>query len=375
MKITTNYYGDVYVWPFIPRYPFREALEWYTDLSESHVGGDSTAKFRNAPRLSFEIESTIPEDRIADTYINIYKGVASQWAVPYWPEREKISISAGATTLDSNYNLEPTSLAIIWQSSSRWEVVEVDSDYDISEVQESYYGAWIIPLRVGKMTPSPRFSQDTTRGLFSFFFRSDYNYEKDTDPLTQYNGYDFYDDDCLLMDNDGLVDSIVRRMDIMDNVTGAVSTYSPWDCTRRERQYRVLTQSRDSYKEFINFLYRRSGRYKPFWMPTAYEDLSLVSTGVLGSTISVELIETDECRNHIAIKANDQWYPFEIDSVVDGTNTNLFLTESVGIDAADVQKISYLGLHRLNTDRVEIEHLAGEQAQAAFPIMEVKFRD
>jgi hypothetical protein len=319
--------------------------------------------------------SVIPEDRIADTYINIYKGVALKWAIPYWPEREKISISAGATTVDSEYQLEPTSLAILWQSSSRWEVIEVDSDYGISTVQENYYGAWIIPLRVGKIVPSPRFSQDTTRGLFSFFFRSDDNYDRDTVELTQYQGYDFYDDDCLLMGQDGLSDTIVKRVDTMDNVTGIVSTYSPWDCTRRERQYRILNTSREGYNDFRNFIYRRAGRYRPFWMPTGYTDLELVSTGVLGSTVSVKLIETDSCRSHIAFKANDQWYPFEIESVVDGTNTNLFLTESVGIDAADVQKISYLGLHRLSVDRIEIEHLAGDQTQSSFPILEMKFRD
>jgi hypothetical protein len=108
-------------------------------------------------------------------------------------------------------------------------------------------------------------------------------------------------------------------------------------------------------------------------MPTWNDDLTSVSTGALTTTILVSENGFSFCRSHIAIRrTNGNWLFREVnDAEISGDNIQLTLSSSLGINASDIQFISYLGQHRLGTDRVEISHINNQQSICSIPIVEM----
>ena len=128
--------------------------------------------------------------------------------------------------------------------------------------------------------------------------------------------------------------------------------------------------------EYRQFLFRRLGMFRSFWLPTFERNFKHVNTGNISTTLDVEsnqYLEFATHRKHIAIKANDIWTAHTITAAVrNGVNTRLTISPALNKPAASIQMISYLGLHRLNNDSTDIQYKGGNITESSVSILEIE---
>jgi len=206
--------GDVYVWPFCPSVPMLEALEWFTDARTSHSGLDARARYRNKPRRTYEVRAVLPHPDYTRAANILFDGASYPWAMPIWPERTvgvNVSAGAGSLTVDTA-TASYGDLAIIWQSPTAWEVVDIatvgSGTLTLSgTVQASYTDARIMPLRLGRIQQVPTMDASKPIGTVRFLWQSDENVRYDPEAPDQYEGNDLYFE-CPLLDGDGVQDGL-----------------------------------------------------------------------------------------------------------------------------------------------------------------------
>lgn len=381
MKVTlSSDIGAVYVWPFCPAAPMLESLEWLTDAITSHSGLDARSRYRDKPRRAYEVRAVLTHPDYTRAANILFDGAAYPWAMPIWPERTAVDgVTAGASSLTADTDTASYGdWAIIWETPRKWEVVEIaeiDSTGDLilfGTVQADYGSARIMPLRLGRIQQIPTSVTSKPIGSVRFVWQSDDNVRSDPAAPAQYAGNDIYFD-CPLLDGDGVQDGYMARIDVMDELTGLVDTKSPWAANRRTRQHKVFRKDRAESWDYRQWLHRRAGQYRAFWMPTFSRDIRIITTGALATQL---LIHDDgyESREHIAVRTvAGAWVTRAVDTVarIDTDTLQITLATSLGIDAAEVDIACYLILYRLAADRVEIEHMGHDQTMSVVPTVEV----
>ena len=395
--ITTEQFGTVESLPYPWRIPATEVLEWATDVRTFNDGTEERIRIRNAPRQSFSfvINTTYPDDGII--FNKVYNNMKEQWAVPNWTQGETVSIGSGEDYIDysNTYSdLWESSVALLWQSSTQYEFVDIQhfgvgygdyygmyyggatvSDFTYPStglklatgVSTTYTNALLIPVRIGRVGIEK--SSIYINSDYSFTFVSDDNQDNVPSAPDQYLSNDIY----YYVPRGSVTDSFDTRMDLLDNTTGIVDKYTPWNNTKFIRQFQFFLKDRTDISDFRSFLYRREGRYRAFWLPTHERNLRISDSGTI--TTSLDIIDDGNPRSHIAFKLKyGGWVIRAIDSYVESSPGILTLTLSSALNKTvnQIEKISYLGLYRLNTDRVEINWIRPNQCQATVPFIEIE---
>ena len=354
-----------------------EAFEWGTFVSDSHDGTQVVTQVRNAPRWHAEVESVISQ-RKAAAYSVALAGSGEQWAMPVWAEAERVTVAAAAATVPVSVgHYHDDGLALIWQSSAQWQLLEIDGAAGSSlalldPVEDAYDNALLMPVRVGHLVQATEVGQNAAITWLRLHFTADDNRVLASTAPSQYLGDDLYLD-CPLLIGDYVQDELLRPQQVLDSYTGLVSYDAPWPCARRQRTFQRFMADGSERMDMLAWLSRRIGRYRPFWMPSWTRDLTLVSTGALTTSITVVNDGYTSCREHLAVRTTSgDWLPRAITNAaeVDG-NLVLTLGSSLGIDAAAVDLISYLGYHRLAADRIEFESIGGGRSFVRLPVLEV----
>jgi hypothetical protein len=383
MKETTTYFGEVELIPHPATEPMTESLEWLTDLLTSIDGTDTATQIRVAPRQSFSF-GVVVDDPAA--YVNeAYRSADDQWAVPVWYEAQQAGydISGG---WDLNWNQDwdgraiividetlgdfrDESLAIVWKSATNYRLLDVKSVESgrlvLADSSDERYNGLLMPVRVGRA----RVTRDANAALanISVSFNADDNAAITVSAPSQYLSDDIFTDEPLLS-SEYLTDEYQTRMDLIDNTTGVISTYTPWTNNRIVRQHRTVRHGLSDGRDLRELLHRRAGRYRPFWMTHHENNLVAVAVG----TGTLDVTGYDESRTHISVLANGSHLYRAITSTSDegGGVTRLNITD-LGVTLGEIDSVSYLGLWRLAADRVEISHQAGGIAISTIPIVEV----
>lgn len=379
--VATSMHGDIRVWPHQLITPVVESLEWLTDVIESHDGTEELTRLRSAPRLSVEVASTITMAQAAEAANEFYSSPTDLWALPLWWDVDTITVSSGSTSLTAQTDMadyRDSSLALLWSSVDDWEVVEVASVGGgyltlSAPVAGEYTDAYVMPLRVGQISEAwIRRSDCIARAGFLWRCRDNAALAS-LNPET-YLGDELYAAAPVIGDDGAVTDQIVARVDVLDYLIGTTVRFAPWTYSRPTRQHRVYSGSRSALWEWREFTHRRAGRYTPFWYPTSTADMALITTGVLTDVVEVADNRHPTERDHVLVAARDGTvYPR---AVVDAQTTapgvlRLTLDSAIGIDASLVKSISYLGYCRLQTDRIEIEHLCDGRARSSVSIVEI----
>lgn len=194
----------------------------------------------------------------------------------------------------------------------------------------------------------------------------------DTAPA-QYLGYDIYT--TLATVKDSTMVKFNQSQHISDSIIGIQEFYTNWIKPQLHRNILAIIKSPLEMYNWLLFLYRRQGKYRPFWLPTFENNLIVKSTGTITSAIQVQadsFITDNVLRNYIAIETDTGWTPVAISNptVIDSTTIQLNLTPIVSIPAANIKRISYLGLCRLNDDMAYI-NFRQATAQCSIDIVEV----
>lgn len=383
-KITTTLYGSLAFLPFIAEIPIVETLAWLSDSMESFDGSEQNIQLRNKPRQSFQYSIPIKLNTNPEAFNTAWGAIRNKWAIPQWTDLQIVgNITAGASLVVCNtadYDLRDSSLAMLLDGCGNYQILEITTaaagQINISGTTNAFRGAMLIPVRVGYATGAIQRPFSGFAGTLNLNFDVDDLKEVTPTAPDQYLGEDIYYKASLL-DSGKRDAAITKREDIIDYDLGLVGRRSPWLRPKFGSNYRSLTMTPAERTEFRNFLHRRQGKSRYFWLPTFDNNLRIKNTGTVTSTLVVwadSYIDYANNRTHVAIEAGGVWYPRVISAPTptDATTIQLTLSSALNVPASSITRVSYLGLNRLDTDTVDFNYNSPVSVESTVRLLELQ---
>lgn len=356
-----------------------ERLAWLTEILQARSGEPQKRGLRLAPRRTFEFDVLAEgqQRRLLDAMLADWSGRV--WGLPIWPDGQLLgtSVAGGATTIPVNttdLDFSDGGLALLWNSVSDWEVIEVDTvaaDHLVAMrglLKNWARGARIWPMRTARLgsdaeqqlwndaagTVHPSFTLvepsdwpaswlgPTYRGLPVFELRPD----EGTDPSATYP----------------------RSIEPLDNDTGIPVVIDWAGVAYRSPAHHWILAGRAARAAFRSLLYAFKGQLKNAWMPSWLSDLQLVEPVASASAVLIiewagytrfgkQQINRRDIR--IELLNGTVLYRRIIASIeIDAATEQLVLDATIGLDItpATVRVISFMALSELGSDAIEIQH-------------------
>lgn len=378
--------GTLPLVPLQARAPMRETLAFLTDIMTSYNGTEGTRlRLRNKPRQRFDTDVSAPPEWSKDVYNTVRGNLSLPWLVPAWSQPRSVgTLTAGTTVVacDTQYaDFRVGSPVLLVGACNTWFVTLVDSMDAVSltlvdPTTELMRGAYAVPLHPGRLIGNAQKETSGYGASWRLNYEVDDNLYLEPDAPDQYHGDDIYLEPSLLSDG-SLSEQPSINTETYDGETGAVKTYPTWTYPRNVRAHRAVTETDEEAWALRQFIYRRAGRYRPFWQPTFENDVRLAQAGALADTVLVR----DDSRNpfaqdriNLAFGLRDgTWLPRRViaDAAAGVGIRQLTLESPLTVQAADVMAISYLGFKRLNTDTIELNWLGNSRCELAVPVLEL----
>lgn len=369
--------------PFQPRAPVQETLSWLTDIQTAKDGTEERTQFRIKARQTLKYTFPLDNDKMRRAFLLVYDKRHVQWAVPIWTQATHVGaiaeganqVSASGTTADYRVG----EYALLWQAHDRYQIVMVTAKssgtVSFAEEAREFTDAWAMPLRLGFIPNNPSKSLTGYQAEYEMTFQIEDNLGLEPSAPAQYLGEDIYYDVSLLS-GDTLSDDIVGNLELQDEELGIVKYYAPWLNTKVARTHRVVCEDQAEAWAFRQWLYRRAGRFRGFWQPSFEADLKCLSTGTIGTSMNIAAdgyIAHGTQHTHIAIETTTGWLVRTISNptYVSETVTQVTLSSSLGVNAANIKRICWLGFKRLNSDNVEISWPGGGVCEADMRLLEL----
>lgn len=386
-KVQTRF-GELALLPLPARVPVRELLEWKTDLMTSFNGTEKAIQLRNHPRTT--LTYILPETAAVKprAYLTQYGALGRRWAIPLWCEAQHIGgLPLNTRTIQCNtelYDLRAGGLALLWQSYDRWELVEIEAvapgEITLTDYAGAFSAAFLVPVRVGHIDGSPERSSNGYEAETSVRFEIEDTKALAEDVPAQFLGHDLYLEPGL-MSASSYGQEITTRVDRVDYELGKVARRTPWRYNRDRRPRHVVCNGPAEVRAFRRWLMRRAGRFRPYWSPTFENDLRHKSTGTVTDKLLVEardgLLDWLPLRNHIAVQtlAGD-WLCRTVTAAVplpgNASTIELTLDTALNVPAQSIATVSFLGLRRLDTDRVELNWLGNSVLRCTVNTLEIQ---
>lgn len=375
-----------YLRGFFPYPPerVRERLEWLTDVLEADDGSEERLRLRDRPRQSFTFDLPVSNREYARAFNIAYGSIPDQWFVPVWTEARRLgAVASGAFKIDTPtniYDFRGQSHALLWESPRKWQLVGTTTvgagSIGLSQPTEGFANAWVMPVRLGHLTGNVNRQTGGHEATWALTFTIDDNVSLASPDPDQFLGEDLQFLEGLLS-GDSVTDNLIQRVEVTDLSLGTVAYRSPWANPRLSRPYRVVLANAAEVWAHRLWLHRRGGRYKAFWSPSLDADLRLRSVGTIAAELVVDSDDRQAYasdRTHIAVQTRDgAWAVRTVlgAEAIDSERTQLKLDSALNVSAADVLRVSYLGLRRLETDKVEFNWLGGGACQVEVRLVEI----
>lgn len=379
MKIQTTLFGELNLLTECSLVGSSESLAFNTYLFESHNGTEQRTALRETAAQLLNIDYVALRKAMAQNFNVLYGGLRSKWAVPVDIEWQRIPAASGDFIACNTgiYDYRPDSLALIKKGNERIvvEIQEVRSDglklYQAIDLQNFT----ICPLRVGFLLGDVSAPINAIWGQPKLQFQVlDTPYMNAPAPA-QFLGHDIYFK-RLLLEGGSLNVTVLQQQTVVDFGLGPIDQHTNWLHAKYGKPMRSVMKTQAELHEYRQFLFRRLGMFRPYWMPTFERNFHVKSTGNIAAVLDVEsnqYLEFATHRKHIAIKANDIWTAHTITAAVrNGVNTRLTISPALNKPAASIQMISYLGLHRLNNDSTDIQYKGGNITESSVSILEIE---
>lgn len=385
-KITTALFGAIALLPVPAEAPLSETYQWLTDVQSSNNGSEVRLQLRSKPRVRIQQTTTRNEDLKARAFNDEYGAIRRLWGVPMWTQAQYVGqISSGSSVIacnTGNYDYVASSLALIWQDANTFAVVQVDTVAAFSlglsaTVGTTFSAAYVMPLRVGLV------SGDISQQRSGFADVSKVSYDLQ-DPVltassapTQFLSNDIYFDPVLKggTQYDAAIQSEELRADYH---LGAVDYLIPWLYTRTLNTYERVLRNVDEVYAFKQWMHRRAGKFRAFWLPSFENDLRVANATSITTTLRWTKDSYDEWatdRTHVAIEdLSGNWYARTLSSISAFSSTVLqgTLSSSLGgLDPLNIRRISYLGLKRLSSDSVTLNWPGGGVCKTSYGVLEI----
>ncbi|MCH7353255.1 MULTISPECIES: hypothetical protein [unclassified Acinetobacter] len=366
--------------------PLLETTERYEFKTDVHQSFDASSEeripLRDVARQSFNWSMMAFRNEVPEMFNDLYSWMRKEYLVPQPLESQLVgNLSDDFIETDtSNLGINVGTLILV-QAVGVLEVVEVTEigRYEVIEDVPVYIDGYrlneavtasnakIIPLRKVIIAGNPTSQANGLmfKPTISLRVTDSIEYPMAADPQ-QYKGDDIYFTP-LLLDGDFLDINFEQHQTIVDGDIGQFWQFTHWFNPLINKNFRVIMKSRQEYIDYKKWFYRRRGRLNQFWMPSYLNNFNLVSRNSTSITVKNDNFLSD--RKNIAIKANGVWTAHTvISSVTSGQNIVMNISPS---PPAVIDRVSYLGLYRLNSDAVEFYFKGADIVEATVPIVEL----
>lgn len=374
--------------PFQANVPWKENYEWKTSVLTTNSGYEQRIRLRKFPRQVVSAEYPIDYAYLPLSFNMASGWIGKRWAIGMWSETQAIGTLLNGVTfincITDRYNFVEGGLLLVWDSVDKNEVLEIDTiEPGVIHLKRKtagiYSNATLMPVRTGVPQGNVinRWSNGYNSG-FSIAYDVIDNNLLATDAPPQYLNEDIYYEVSLMGDWDSLSEQIKTRQDTVDFDVGIVDYYAPWKNFKRARNVSFLNDGAQEVWTFKKWLHRRAGRLKPYWLPTFEDNLILRQDGLVTTSLKVDesgYKNLGKDNKHLAIMLDDySWLPRAVTGISDagGGLINVAIDTPLFVDASRIRKISFLGLHRLDTDSVEVEWIGNNVSQSSIRILEIK---
>jgi len=371
--------------PYQAEAPWSETLEWLTVLITANNGFEQRRRLRTSPRQSYSGSYSIPPSELARAF-NLTQGWKFRiWGVPIWSEVQILgTVASGQTDIPCQVgtsDLREGGLVVVWEGNNSMEILEILTIGTASitlkvGVAANYSRPLLCPVRSAYVDGNISRKTSGSYSMLNINFKVNDNISLPEVAPQQYKGNDIYFDNSLLT-GEYVTDSVTSRDDILDYSTGLTSRSMPWTHSKQARTIRLRRQGLPATWELRKFLHRRAGKLRPFWTPTFEDNMVKVSTGLIISSIDVRspgYASLVPYRSDIAIQLkNGSWLARGVNGIetLSGGDLRLSLDIPINVESDTVDKVSYLTLQRLDTDRVEIHWPGNAVAECSLPILEI----
>jgi len=403
MKIQTSQFGEVHVLTNCPLLNSTERLEWMTEVHESFDGSEDRYPLRDTPRQILSFNYVQMRKEMGDMFHMLSANLRKQWGIPLRQVKRIIPDIA-----DDDYIILNTAGTIadlrvgfaFIASSEGSQVVEIteigryiivqeeirdpETDEIIQALETEYQdgfrlasnitvtNAVIYPLRICIIDGDASINAGGFWSNASMVFRvlAEDLPEHTGDIPTQYKDNDIYFKP-LLLDGDSIEITMSQHQNVVDNSVGGFQSYTHHAKAKQSKPFKSLMRSWDEFQEFRRFLFRRGGRYRPFWLPLYEQNLNILNAGNITTSLSTNtkyLLEAN--RNYLAVKRkNGTWTAHEITARTGGSLT---VSPTINAQRNDIQTICYMGLYRFDADQIEFQFLGAGISQVTIPILELE---
>lgn len=401
MKIQTSY-GEVHVLTNCPLLESTERLEWMTEVHESFGGSEERYPLRDAPRQILNFKYTEMRKAMGDMFHMLYANLRKQWGIPLRQVKQVIPdiVDDDYIILDAADTIADLRVGFAFiESIEGGQVVEIvsrgryiiiqeeirDPETDevtqplITEYQDGFRlsapitvtNAVVMPLRICVIDGDASINAGGFWSNASVVFRvlAEDLPEHEGDVPEQFKGQDIYFKP-LLLDGDSLEMTLTQHQNFVDGSIGGFQQYTHHTKPKYLKPFISVLKDWSEFNAYRRFLFRRSGRFRAFWMPLYEKHLNILNTGNITTSLSTNtkyIVEAD--RKHIAVKRKDgSWSAHEITGRTGGSLT---ISPAINTHRNDIQTICYLGLHRLDADRIEFQFLGAGKSRITVPIVEI----
>jgi len=401
MKIQTSY-GEVHVLTNCPLLESTESLEWMTEVHEAFDGSEIRYPLRDAPRQILNFKYTEMRKAMGDLFHMLYANLRKQWGIPLRQVKRSIPdvtdddyiiLDAADTIADLRVGfafIESKEGSQVVEITERGryiiiqeEIRDPETDEVIQELITEYQdgfrlaanitatNAVIMPLRICIIDGDASINTGGFWSNTSVVFRvlAEDLPEHEGDVPEQFNGHDIYFKP-LLLDGDSLEMTLTQHQNIVDGAMGGFQSYTHYASPKYLKPFTSLLKNWPEFNEYRRFLFRRAGRCRAFWMPLYEQHLSILNAENITETLYTDTKYTVEAgRKHIAVKRkNGTWSAHEITS---RTNNTFTISPAINAHRDNIKTICYLGLHRLDADRIEFQFLGAGKSRITVPIVEI----
>lgn len=376
-----------------------EKLEWSTNILPKSGGrNEQRIALRDNPRQAFEVKLAL-DGTARRTWANSLFGAQSAlYALPLWWDRllTTVAISPSgstATVASTSYcDMRVGGLVLVYSGDDNYDLLEVATVTATtvtfgSGVVNSYpIGSQVVPVRVATVEPLVRSSRPPYQ-LETFNVRFDVVDNDTGAPSGSTSGWSTFGSRVLIDGHNvmfgNVAATVARNVVVIDNAQGQVYRASLWDRSKHGTSVGFSPKTRADLWALRTLLVSFRGPQTSFWIPTRHDDL--VPTQNL--TIALSSLVVENCgytrfvnsaagRNKVRITFSD------------GTTTTRGITAAVETSAteetltvdsawlatktpAEVARIEFLELVRLDGDEVEIRHVDVGRATVQAPVMAV----
>lgn len=379
----------VVVWPYVPQQSFREVLEWKTDVLPAYKQEQRLA-LRQAPRQTLMYDYQLTPSQFSQA-----KAIASQWShrvygVPVWAELTQYGPIAGnpsTLSFDTRYaDYREEDVLLVWDNDKHYEAVEMTTKTDSMvnlkhPLAKDYTHAFVMPLRFGR-TPNGVSFQRTAFDIIGvdidFLITDSVDLSDDSSPFTLYRGYDVLEDRPVLMGS--LSESIIREVNTMDNQRAHLVVDPASDMAQQRQAVSWSMSSTQERWHVRQWLHSRKGRQKAFWLPSWNDDLSLIEgIGQTSTAMTVENIGYSLYYSvkdiMILLKDGTVFYRRTLGGSEDANGNEIISFDDplgVIVTPSAIDKISFMSFVRFHSDRIEISHTVGKNADIRVPTIQVQ---